>query len=204
MSAPYLIPAQNLTVELEFSRSRFVGTIYHVDAVDSAKATLVRHRLEFSGATHHVYAFRVGFGNSVIEGLSDDGEPTGTGGPPILSVLRGSSIGDTLIVVTRYFGGILLGTGGLVRAYSETAALAIRSCPTTLKIQTTTLTILIEYHHFESLKRILTDFSAEIIEEVYTDTVGLGLRFPSELRDALVRTIVDLTAGNVYFDEPAR
>lgn len=204
MSAPYSIPAQNQTVELEFSRSRFVVTIYQVDTVESAKATIARHRLEFSSANHHVYAFRVGFGNSVTEGLSDDGEPTGTAGPPVLSVLRGSSIGDTLVIVTRYFGGVLLGTGGLVRAYSETAALAIKTCPTKLKIQTATMTILIEYQHLDGLKRALPSYSAEIIEEVYTDTVGLGLRFPSESRDGLVKAIVDLTAGNVYIDEPAR
>jgi putative IMPACT (imprinted ancient) family translation regulator len=76
-------------------------------------------------ASHHVYAFRVGHGNSIIEGMSDDGEPTGTAGPPVLAVLRGTQIGDIIVIVTRYFGGTKLGTGGLVRAYPEAAQIAL-------------------------------------------------------------------------------
>ena len=89
--------------------------------VKEAKAFLAAVRAEMPDANHHVYAYRVGFGNSVIEGMSDDGEPSGTSGPPVLAVLRGSGIGDVIVVVTRYFGGTKLGTGGLVRAYSDAA-----------------------------------------------------------------------------------
>ncbi len=98
--------------------------------VDEAKAFLAAVRAEMPDANHHVYAYRVGFGNSVIEGMSDDGEPSGTSGPPVLAVLRGSGIGDVIVVVTRYFGGTKLGTGGLVRAYSEGARAGLESLAT--------------------------------------------------------------------------
>lgn len=151
-------------------------------------------------ASHHVYAFRVGFGSSVIEGLSDDGEPSGTSGPPIMNVLRGSELGDTLIVVTRYFGGTLLGTGGLVRAYSEAAALAIKACPTTLKIEYAHLNILIEYSTFTMFKRMLPDYEAEIVSESFSDSIELEVSVPALHVDRLIAAVTDLTSGSAYIE----
>src|SRR6185295_20259621 len=99
MSDGYLIPTQTHRVTTAVSNSRFLTTIGHVNTVDEAKAFLAAVRAEMPDANHHVYAYRVGYGNSVIEGMSDDGEPTGTAGPPTLAVLRGANIGDTLVVV---------------------------------------------------------------------------------------------------------
>jgi uncharacterized YigZ family protein len=152
-------------------------------------------------ASHHVYAFRVGFGSSVIEGLSDDGEPSGTSGPPVMNVLRGSGLGDTLIVVTRYFGGTLLGTGGLVRAYSEAAALVIKSCPTTLKIDYTRLLLLIEYSAFTVLKRMLPEYEAEIVSESFSDSIELELTIPTLNFDAFESAVTEMTAGSAYIEK---
>lgn len=154
-------------------------------------------------ASHHVYAFRVGFGSSVIEGLSDDGEPSGTSGPPIMNVLRGSELGDTLIVVTRYFGGTLLGTGGLVRAYSEAAALAIKACPTVLKVEYAHLNILIEYSVFTVFKRMLPDYEAEIISESFSDSIELQVTVPALHVEGLIAAVTNLTSGSAYIERIA-
>jgi uncharacterized YigZ family protein len=114
----YLIPAGTVRVETEVSRSRFIATLGMAETAEAARAFIAGVRAEMPDASHHVYAFRVGYGASVIEGLSDDGEPSGTSGPPIMAVLRGAPVGDVVLVVTRYFGGTKLGTGGLVRALS--------------------------------------------------------------------------------------
>src|SRR5690348_4882092 len=115
----YRIPAATTRIEHEVSRSRFIATLGNAATVEAARGFIAEIRAEMPDASHHVYAFKVGYGSSVTEGLSDDGEPTGTAGPPVLAVLRGADIGDAALVVTRYFGGTKLGTGGLVRAYSD-------------------------------------------------------------------------------------
>ena len=127
MAHGYVIPAETIRAELVIHRSRFIATIGMAESVETAREFIARIRAEMPDATHHVYAFRVGFGSSVQEGLSDDGEPAGTSGKPAMAVLRGADIGDVVLVVTRYFGGIKLGTGGLVRAYSSAAKAAINN-----------------------------------------------------------------------------
>ena len=124
------IPTEKPRLTLEVSNSRFITTVSYVDSVNSARGFLAAVRDEMPDANHHVYAYRIGYGNSVIEGMSDDGEPSGTAGPPVLAVLRGTNIGDVIVIVTRYFGGTKLGTGGLVRAYSEAARLGLSSLKT--------------------------------------------------------------------------
>lgn len=201
MSTPYRIPAHQTTIETEVSRSRFVSTIYPVDSVALVKSILAQRRKELPDASHHVYAYKIGFGNSVIEGLSDDGEPTGTSGPPILSCIRGSDIGDVLIIVTRFFGGTLLGTGGLVRAYTEAAALVIKACPTTLKIAYTKLLVMVDYTAVTRLKRLIAECEAEIIAEQFTESVEIEVRIPTLHLDPFSKAVNDLTSGNTYITE---
>lgn len=200
MSEPYLIPAQTTTIETEVARSRFIATIYNVDSVESARSTLSIHRQLKSDASHHVYAFRVGHGSTTTEGLSDDGEPSGTSGPPVMAVLRGSDLGDTMIVVTRYFGGTLLGTGGLVRAYTEAASLVIKACPTTEKIDYAIVRVLIEYPVFTVLKRMLQEYDAEITDEAFTDSIELALTLPARNADRFSSALTELTAGSAYIE----
>ncbi|MCX7792579.1 MAG: YigZ family protein, partial [Chloroflexaceae bacterium] len=119
MTSRYPIPAGRARAELLVLNSRFVATAGPAPDVEAAKAFIAAIRQELPGASHHCYAFLAGHGASVIAGMSDDGEPAGTAGRPMLAVLRGSGLGDVVVVVTRYFGGALLGTGGLVRAYGD-------------------------------------------------------------------------------------
>ncbi len=118
-STRYPIPAGRARVEEVILRSRFITTAGPAANVDEAKAFIAEMRAEFADATHNCYAFAAGPpGSTAMAGMSDDGEPGGTAGRPMLAVVLGSGLGDLVVVVTRYYGGTKLGTGGLVRAYS--------------------------------------------------------------------------------------
>lgn len=201
MSDGYLIPAQRHRVETAVSNSRFITTVGRVETVDEAKSFLAAVRAEMPDATHHIYAFRVGFGNSVIEGMSDDGEPSGTSGPPVLAVLRGSGIGDVIVVVTRYFGGTKLGTGGLVRAYGDGARAGLSTLPTERKIEKQLLGIEIPYHFFEQVKRLIAAHDGAVDDESFAGDITILASFPVDRIDAFAAALTELTSGSV---EPVR
>src|SRR5512145_57035 len=121
MSKPYLVPLTEIRREQTVVNSRFIATLAPAFSIDEARSFMKRIREEFADASHNVPVYIIGGGNTVTEYFSDDGEPSGTSGKPALTVLRGSGLGDAVLVVTRYFGGTLLGTGGLVKAYTEAA-----------------------------------------------------------------------------------
>src|SRR5690349_3350547 len=127
----YLVPARVHRVEQEVQKSRFVTTAAPAPTVEEARAFIARVREEFPDATHNCWAYVAGPPGSTAQvGMSDDGEPHGTAGRPMLTVLLHSGVGDICAVVTRYFGGTLLGTGGLVKAYSGGVQLALVDLPT--------------------------------------------------------------------------
>src|SRR5215216_5950308 len=129
MMRPYSVPLDEIRRELVVVNSRFIATLAPVSTIDAARAFLSRIRKEFGDASHNVPAYIIGGGNTVTEYFSDDGEPSGTAGRPALAVLRGSGLGDVVVVVTRYFGGTLLGTGGLVRAYGAAVKAVLALLP---------------------------------------------------------------------------
>lgn len=198
MTVPYRIPAQTCRVTTTVSNSRFVTTIGRVDTVDQAKAFLAAVRAEMPSANHHVYAYRVGFGNSVIEGMSDDGEPSGTSGPPVLAVLRGSGIGDVIVVVTRFFGGTLLGTGGLVRAYGDAARTGLEALPIELKIEKATLGIELPYHFFEQVRRLIAQHNGTVDDENFAGEVTVLATFALPDIEPFTAALTELTAGSVH------
>lgn len=195
--ASYLIPAARCQAEIAVANSRFITTIDMVDSTSDVKDFLVDIRTEMPGASHHVYAFRIGYGNSVIEGMSDAGEPSGTAGPPTLAVLRGTQIGDIAIVTTRYFGGTKLGTGGLVRAYTESAQTGLAQLKTRLKIATVTLVIEITYSLYESVKRLISAHSGDIIAENFAGEITLTVIFPTTEQTTLSHALAELSAGKI-------
>lgn len=194
---PYLVPVGFHRTETEVAKSRFITSSDKVETAEQAKAFIARIRAEMPDATHHVYAFRAGFAQSVTEGMSDDGEPSGTSGPPVLAVLRGSNIGDLVLVVTRYFGGTKLGTGGLVRAYSEAAHVNINSMETTLKIEKRLVGIDIPYSLFEQVKRLIAAHHGEIEEESFMADVSIMIVFPLSDIPAFTADLTELSAGRV-------
>ncbi len=194
---PYQIPAGVQRTESEVAHSRFIATVAPAMTVDEAKAFLAQVRAEMPDASHHVYAYRIGYGKSTIESMSDDGEPTGTAGPPVLAVLRGEKVGDVIIVVTRYFGGTRLGTGGLVRAYTEAAHIAFNALKTTPKIEKTLLGIESPYSFYEQIKRMVAEHGGELQDESFAADVTLIVEFARVDVPGFEQALLDLTAGQV-------
>jgi uncharacterized YigZ family protein len=195
--ARYVIPAATHRIEHEVSRSRFIATLGNVATVTTAREFIAAIRAEMPDASHHVYAFKVGYGASVTEGLSDDGEPTGTAGPPVMAVLRGAAIGDAVLVVTRYFGGTKLGTGGLVRAYGDAARAVIALTPTCEKVERQHLGISIPYSLYERLKLIAAAHDATIDDETFEADVTLYLTMPLESVEPFTAAVREVSAGRV-------
>jgi len=193
----YPVPARTVRVENVVVNSRFVATVSRADSVEEAKAFIQTIRAEMPDATHHVYAFKVGYGGSVIEGMSDDGEPSGTSGPPVLAVLRAADLGNVVIVVTRYFGGTKLGTGGLVRAYSGAARDALAALPVDLLIERWYIGVSIPYSLYERLKLLLAAHRAEIDGEEFDTEVTVYAYLPADQLDALTGALQELTSGQV-------
>jgi uncharacterized YigZ family protein len=193
----YSVPSASQRTETIVANSRFIATVSRVNTTDEAKLFLAQIRAEMTDASHHVYAYRVGYGNSTIEGVSDDGEPSGTAGPPVLSVLRGTKIGDVIIVVTRYFGGTKLGTGGLVRAYTEAAHIAFNSLAVEEKIDKILLGIEISYPFYEQIKRLITASDGQIQDETFLTDVTLMVEFPKAHVAQFTRELSELTAGRI-------
>ena len=197
MSDGYPVPAESVQTEIVINKSRFLTTAELAASVAGARERLAALRSELASANHHVYAFRVGFGNSITEGMSDDGEPTGTAGPPTLAVLRGAGIGDILLVTARYFGGVKLGTGGLARAYTASAQEALRALKTELKIQRQTVGLELPYTFYNLAKRLIAAHSGTIEDEVFDEQVLVIVRFVAADLDRFAIEIRERTAGQV-------
>jgi uncharacterized YigZ family protein len=197
MSTPYKRPAEKHRTEIVVINSRFITTIARADTPDAARTFIQSIRTEMTDASHHVYAFRAGYGNSVIEGMSDDGEPAGTSGPPTLAVVRGSDIGDIVLVTTRYFGGTKLGTGGLVRAYTESAQTALASLKTEMKATKVQIGMDIPYTYFEQVKRLIAQYEASTDDETFAGDVSLIVTLLEGDFAPFKVELTNLTAGQV-------
>jgi uncharacterized YigZ family protein len=179
------------------SNSRFIATVAPAQSAKDAHAFVHELRREMPDATHHVYAFRIGHGASIVEGMSDDGEPSGTAGPPALAVVRGSGVGDVVLVITRYFGGTKLGTGGLVAAYTQAAQAGFAALATEPKILRQSYALHIPYAILEQTRLLLEEFDALIDDETFDAHVGLRVQVPAERAERFVQAVRDLTAGKV-------
>ena len=202
-SPRYPIPAGERRVETRVSNSRFIATADYTPTVEDARALSARVRGEFHGASHNVFAYVVGYGASVTDGMSDDGEPPGTAGRPVLAVLRGSGLGDTCIVVTRYFGGTKLGTGGLVRAYGDAARAVLAELPRGEKVAQRILTLRVPYGWYEPVRLLAEAHSATVDDQHFDVDITLRLRVATDQADDFVATLVEQTGAkvSVHMDE---
>lgn len=195
-SPRYLIPAARHRVEEEILRSRFITTVAYTPTLEDARSFLDEMRVEFADASHNCWAYVVGPPASTGQnGMSDDGEPHGTAGRPMLTVLLHSGVGDITAVVTRYFGGTLLGKGGLVRAYSGGVQLALESLPTTERVEKRRLSILFDYSYVTVVQRMLPDYETEVLEESYGVDVSYRLQMPVEQVERFQVDLTNLTNG---------
>ena len=192
-----LIPEKTQRVEYTQSNSRFIATAARADSAEAAKSFIQSIREEMPGANHHVYAYVIGHGASVTEGMSDDGEPAGTSGPPVLAVVRGSGVGDVVVVVTRYFGGTKLGTGGLVTAYKSAAKEVMESLPTAPKIDWWEAACDAPYADHETIKHAVADHDGEILSEDFGAEVTMRFRVPAEKRQAFLEDLANRFNGRI-------
>ncbi len=196
-TTPYHIPAAPAETELLVVNSRFIASLSPAFNVDEARAFQKSIRQRFPDATHHVPAFVIGHGNSVITHCSDDGEPSGTAGRPALAVLQGSGLGDAAVVVTRYFGGTLLGTGGLVKAYGDAVREVLKLVRWAVKVPTTTIGVQLPYPLFEQVQRMAAAHAGEQLESQFLADVTLVMRFRDEQLDAFLKQLSNLSAGQI-------
>jgi uncharacterized YigZ family protein len=193
----YPIPARETRIEILVVNSRFIATAAPVFSVDEAKEFVARIRAEFSDASHNVSAYLVGHGASVIAHCHDDGEPSGTAGRPALAVLQGSGLGDAAVVVTRYFGGTKLGTGGLVRAYSDAVRAVLEILPRAEKVPTHTVLVATPYPFFERIRLAIEAHRGEILDEEYAADVTVTARFPVEHLDGFQAALQEMSNGTL-------
>lgn len=195
----YPIPARRARAEQTINRSRFICTLAHAATVDDAQAFIREMNTESADATHNCWAYVVGApGSTSRVGMSDAGEPHGTAGRPMLTVLLHSGVGDIAAVVTRHYGGTKLGTGGLVKAYSSAVQAALDVLPRTERVEYTTVTVTLPYASIAAVRRILPAFEATIASESYAESAVLSLRLPRAHAAPLRTALLDATAGQAH------
>ena len=197
MSKLYSIPLTEIRREHIVVNSRFIATLAPVFSVEEARMFIVRIKKEFADASHNVPAYIIGGGNTVTEFCSDDGEPAGTSGKPALAVLRGSGLGDVAVVITRYFGGTLLGTGGLVKAYTESTQLVVNAVGRGRRVEVHVSLLAIPYNLLERVRLMTTRNRGEVVGEDFAGDITLTLQFPVESFDEFQSELQELSAGKL-------
>ena len=192
-----LIPASRFDTEIRISNSRFIATIAPAFSVTEAKAFIREINQLYADASHNVPLYQIGSGSSVIAHSSDNGEPSGTAGRPALAVLAGSGLGDAVMVITRYFGGTKLGTGGLVKAYSDSARSVIQAVPKAKKVTVHHCQISGPYNIYEQIIRIIKKAGSIIDREEFTEKVTIDFTIPINAYDKLSNQITDFTKGQI-------
>jgi len=192
-----LVPAGSARAEITVVNSRFIASLSPADSVEAARDYIAAIKREFAGATHNVPAFIIGGGNSVTEFCSDDGEPSGTSGRPLLAVLKGSELGNVVVVVTRYFGGTLLGTGGLVKAYSEAGRAVLAVTGRAELVETRRLAFSVSYHLFEGTRMLVEQSGSVMVSEDFAEDVRLVVDVAVAGYVAFASRLSEMSAGAV-------
>ena len=192
----YRVPAVNHRVEDSIKRSRFITTVARATGSETAKTFVAQIREEFPDATHNCWAFVAGPpGDTRSIGMSDDGEPHGTAGKPMLNVLLHSDVGEIVAVCTRYFGGVKLGTGGLSRAYAGGVTHALGGLPTEVQQELTLLLLEIGYEYADGVQRLATDLNVLVESVTYQENVCFELSAPSGSVDAFSDGVREISRG---------
>ena len=192
-----LIPLEPVQREILVVNSRFIADLEFAGSVEQARAHLAKVRGRHPTATHNVPAFIIGHGNSTITHCSDDGEPSGTAGRPALAVLQGSGLGNVSVVVTRYFGGNKLGTGGLVRAYGDAVREVLKGVRFAALLPTTTLMFITPYRLYDQAVRLMEAHLGQVLETEFLEDVTVTVRLKDEEVDAFTSQLSNLSAGQV-------
>ncbi|MDD6136078.1 MAG: YigZ family protein [Lachnospiraceae bacterium] len=185
--------------EIVEKKSRFIGQIKPVYSEEEAYAFVEQIKKKHYDARHNCFAFSIGDEMPLLR-FSDDGEPQGTAGKPILEVINGSGIHNICIVVTRYFGGTLLGTGGLVRAYTDAAKEALGNCETKRKQRIYPIKVTTDYADMGKIQYIIESADVRVVDKVFTDEVVFWLEVPVDSKDKLVVAITEASGARAVID----
>lgn len=192
-----LVPLEAVETEIRVVNSRFIASLSPANSVEEARAFLMETKKRFPDATHHVPAFIIGHGQSIISHCTDDGEPQGTAGRPALAVLQGSGLGNVVVVITRYFGGTKLGTGGLVKAYGEAVKAVLELVKPAALVPTTTLMFSLPYPLYELGVRLVDSCQGLILQDEFGVDVTLTVQFQDAQLESFNQQLSNLTSGQV-------
>ena len=194
MADKIIVIKKEAETEITISKSVFVANSFICNSVDDPRRCLELIKKRFPDANHHCWAYRIGMSGEQMR-YNDDGEPHGTAGPPILDVLVKKNITNTLIIVTRWFGGIKLGTGGLVRAYSEAAVAVLDRSDIGELIETAVYICVLPYDRLKPFENGLNDFNAIITDKQFTDNVSLTVQLPIVNAANFEQYFANITSG---------
>ncbi|EPC4302775.1 IMPACT family protein [Cronobacter sakazakii] len=195
----WLVPASPVIFTEEIKKSRFITLLGHTEGVEAAKAFVAQARVDYPDARHYCQAWVAGAPDDSQQlGFSDDREPAGTAGKPMLAQLMGSGVGEITAVVVRYFGGIKLGTGGLVKAYGGGVQQALTRLETTLKVPLTEYTLLCDYAQLAGVEGLLGQFNGKVVESAFQANVALRVALPHTQVAAFSAKLADFSRGALH------
>ena len=201
MSDCYFTIAQTAKAEIRVKGSRFIGEVALVSDAAGAKTYLESVRKREYEATHHCFAYRLGVGSDIEFKYSDDGEPNGSAGKPIYDCIKGRELTSVIVVVTRYFGGTKLGTGGLVRAYSEAALLSLEKAGKKTNYITDTICLTIEFSFYDRILKVIEKLKAKQTESDIAEKVSMTVQIRKYLTDQFVRELTDISCGTEQIEK---
>ena len=176
----------NIQAELVEKKSRFIANLFYVESVKEAEEIIKIIKKKYFDARHNCIAYRVLEKDRLIEKSSDDGEPSGTAGAPMLNILQKNNLKNVLVIVTRYFGGILLGTGGLVRAYSNSLLQAIEISNKVEKCYGQELKVVLDYNEFENFKYYCKNNKINIVDNQYLENIVCKIEVEEQVKNQLI------------------
>ena len=176
---------ENVSAELVEKKSKFIANLFYIESREEAEDIIKMQKKKYYDARHNCYAFRVLGEDGIIEKSSDYGEPSGTAGAPMLNILSKMEITNILVIVTRYFGGILLGTGGLVKAYSNSTKLALEKAEISMLEEGFVYKLELNYSDLENFKYFIKNNEIKILKEEYFENVKLSIFVPKNKIDCL-------------------
>ena len=195
---------KNETAEIVEKKSKFIANLFHVESVEEAENRIKDIKKKYHDARHNCIAYRVAENGQIIEKSSDDGEPSGTAGGPMLNILQKNNLCNLVIVVTRYFGGILLGTGGLVRAYSEATQQAIEKSTKVIKVIGREMIIELDYSNLEKFKYYCKNNNINIKKIDYMGNIILQIEMEESVKEKIIDDIKNKKLNIQNFSEGER
>lgn len=195
---------KNETAEIVEKKSKFIANLFHVESVEEAENRIKDIKKKYHDARHNCIAYRVAENGQIIEKSSDDGEPSGTAGGPMLNILQKNNLCNLVIVVTRYFGGILLGTGGLVRAYSEATQQVIEKSTKVIKVIGREMIIELDYSNLEKFKYYCKNNNINIKKIDYMGNIILKIEMEESVKEKIIDDIKNKKLNIQNFSEGER